>query len=193
MQLRSRRWVLLFFVHFSLFFCACVFVIHCGNGKHKQHPLPRVDVVFVWMTGGWKAFLLLLFLIRICAWSYGDCPLCFLCFLSSFFFKQNNKKNELCPIAPESEKGERMQGQFIRESGFSLPALVSLKNKPCLSVGIAGPPSGFWHYIRAPDFLLQFVTVGSTTNCQKWQRKRRKRKRGLYRKPTDCELRPLKR
>lgn len=85
------------------------------------------------MTGGWKAFLLLLFLIRICTWSYSDCPLCFLCFLSSSFFKQNNKKNELCQIAPENEK----RGAYVRavyQGIWIFSASVGLPQKQALSI-----------------------------------------------------------
>lgn len=104
-----------------------------------------------------------------------------------FLFKQKKKLSDLtnCPWAV----GVKRVWKGWSHCQFWSP----WNNKACLSVGISGPPSGFWHHVPAPDFLFKFVTVGSTTSCQRWQRKRRKRKRGLYCKPTDCELRPLKR
>lgn len=49
MQLRSRRWVLLFFSLFFVYSPSLAFLTYIVD-KHKQHPLPRMDLVFVWFT-----------------------------------------------------------------------------------------------------------------------------------------------
>lgn len=72
----------------------------------------------------------------------------------------------------------------------SLPATVSLDNTVsllCQSV-ILGMP-----YSCALGEFPFFVSAGFTTSCLRWHRKKRRRKRGLYHKPTDCEQMFLKR
>lgn len=85
------------------------------------------------------------------------------------------------------------------DPGFC-PAVVSLDKTSSLLrwyFGLSRPPSDFWYRIPFPCMNLPFfcvcVSVGFTTSCQRWRRKGRKRKGGLYHKPTDWERRSLKR
>lgn len=80
------------------------------------------------------------------------------------------------------------QPVVLLDKSLSLVCHYVHRAQPCTDLLWYSAPLSLW-IVNFP-FL---VSAGFTTSCQRWLRRKRKRKKGLYHKATDCELRCSKR